>query len=110
MEIDLRELIDLVASHASAEPPKHSQEVPQIVILQRGFVVVGWVSHCGEMVHVSGGHFIRRWGTSKGLGELKNGPLAETVLDPVDELQVHRLGVVAFIDVDGGAWQCKLRT
>ena len=55
----------------------------KIVILHRGWVVVGDVSQEGDQVVVDNASVVRRWGTSKGLGELAtNGPLKNTVLDP----------------------------
>ena len=54
-----------------------------IVNLQRGHIYVGIFKRVDEsdcVMHKS--HTIRRWGTTKGLGELvENGPLENTVLD-----------------------------
>ena len=45
---------------------------------------------------------IRRWGTTKGLGQLINGPLKETVLDPCGTVEIHEQTVVAAIKCEGG--------
>ena len=58
----------------------------RFVVLQRGWVLVGRYSEKGDRGYLDGASVIRKWGTSKGLGELVNGPLttgqyAPTVLD-----------------------------
>ena len=67
---------------------KKSKEDIRIVVLQRGWIVVGRYSTKGDMGYLDGAHVIRKWGTDKGLGQLVNGPLkngesnyAPTVLD-----------------------------
>jgi hypothetical protein len=70
-----------------------------IVVLDRGFVVVGNVVLSGNYVVINDCSCIRRWGTKKGLGELAmKGPLAETVLDPQPQTRVHELQVVQIIE------------
>ena len=78
----------------------------RIVVLDRGFVVVGRVSMDGEsMVVIRDASCVRRWGTEKGLGELaEKGPLSETVLDPQGTTRVHILQVVQQIDCDQTKW------
>ena len=76
-----------------------------IVILQRGWVVVGDFEQDGTQCVVRNGAFVRRWGTTRGLGELaERGPLPDTKLDPVAVLRFHELTAVARIDC-GDAWQ-----
>ena len=48
----------------------------RIVVLQRGWVVVGRYSEKGERGYLEGASVIRKWGTDKGLGQLVNGPIA----------------------------------
>ncbi len=76
----------------------------QIVVLQRGWVVVGDVSRDGDQVTVENAQVIRRWGTTKGLGELISGPTSSTVLDPAGTVTAHELAVVLTIDVDAEKW------
>lgn len=77
----------------------------KIVVLDRGFVVVGNVSIDGCYVVINSCSCVRRWGTTKGLGELAtSGPLENTVLDPQPTTRVHQLQVVQMIDCDGAAW------
>lgn len=69
-----------------------------IVILQRGWIVVGDFWQSGTQCKIDNGFVVRRWGTSQGLGELAmKGPLAETILDPIPETTFHELTVVAKI-------------
>lgn len=72
-----------------------------IVIGQRGWVWVGDVEREGEELVISDCACIRVWGTTQGLGELRNGPLPRTVLDPQGTTRAHVLAVVATIACDG---------
>lgn len=79
----------------------------QIVVLQRGWVAVGQVAESEDAPDefvISDAHILRRWGTSKGLGELVNGPLENTVLDPAGTVRTNKLGVVMRVDVSEAAW------
>lgn len=58
----------------------------QIVVLDRGFVYVGKVEFNGDLVRITNARNIRYWGTTKGLGELVNGPTDKTKLDEVGEV------------------------
>lgn len=78
----------------------------RIVVLQRGWVYIGVFSKDaknGECV-LEKASCIRRWGTSKGLGELVNGPTTSTVLDAAGTVRFHELTVVSMIDANGEAW------
>lgn len=75
----------------------------QIVILQRGWVVVGNVSKDGTEFTISDGSVIRRWGTTNGIGQLAlGGPTKDTILDAVGTMYAHELTLVARIDVVNG--------
>ena len=77
----------------------------QIVIGQRGWVFVGDVSRSGDDVTITDASCIRRWGTTKGLGELaKNGPLLTTVLDEMGTVRMHALAIVASLDCEDSKW------
>ena len=77
----------------------------QILVLQRGWVVVGDVHQELTTVSVSNCSEIRVWGTSNGLGELaENGPLSETVLDKCPPAQVHELSIVLRMNVNESNW------
>ena len=84
MEITLAELKTVLGggvAQTSAPSPAISGE--HIVVLDRGFVYVGNVTQEGEFLRITDCKNIRYWGTKNGLGELRNGPLAETKLDVV---------------------------
>lgn len=74
----------------------------QIVVAQRGWVFVGEVSTDGDDLVIKRAKNIRRWGTTKGLGELVDGPLADTVVDDYGTVRLPSVTVVARLDVTGG--------
>lgn len=79
----------------------------RIVILQRGWVFVGVYSEKGDKRFLDSAFNIRIWGTSKGLGELVDGPLTSTKLDPVPQVQFHCLTEIATIKVNASKWKLK---
>ncbi len=89
--------------------PVRSRDI-RIVILQRGWCMVGEFIRDGSDCLLKNASVIRRWGTSKGLGELaKNGPLSETVLDECHgNVSFDYLTVVATISCEGNKWAEKL--
>lgn len=70
----------------------------QIVIAQRGWIFVGNVSEDGDDLVIRDARNIRIWGTTKGLGELVDGPVATTKHDSYGTVRLHKLAVVARID------------
>lgn len=78
-----------------------------IVILQRGWVFVGVISKIGNVYAIDNGFNIRIWGTTKGLGELVNGPTSATKLDPIPHTEFHELTVVAMLKVNASKWNLK---
>ena len=73
----------------------------KIVVLQRGWVVTGLVQEDGDKIVIHDASVVRRWGTTKGLGELAaKGPLPQTVLDHGGRVEAHKLAVVLTIDCD----------
>jgi hypothetical protein len=77
----------------------HSDSENRIVILQRGNVMIGRYRQDGDMCTLDQASVIRRWGTTKGLGELRAGPTGDTVLDPAGHVEFHVLAMVASISV-----------
>lgn len=72
----------------------------QIIIAQRGWIFVGDVSQDGVTVTIQNAKNIRRWGTSRGLGQLAmSGPTGSTVMDDMGIVSLHELSIVARIDV-----------
>lgn len=77
----------------------------QIVILDRGFVYVGDVSVDGDMIVIENAANIRRWGATKGLGELAaEGPKAATVLDHAGIVRAPARAVIAFLECEAASW------
>ncbi|MCP4489815.1 MAG: hypothetical protein GY820_21230 [Gammaproteobacteria bacterium] len=77
----------------------------QIVILQRGWVVVGDVTREGDELTINKCSVIRVWGTTKGLGEIAlAGPTPKTKLDPCPQVTVHILTTVARMDCNYDNW------
>lgn len=77
----------------------------KIAILNRGWMAVGKYSRVGDMCYLTDASVIRKWGTSKGLGQLAiEGKQEGTVLDPIGNIQFHMLTTVAIMDVDNKKW------
>lgn len=77
-----------------------------IVIAERGWVYVGITRRDGDQVVMEDCRNIRRWGTTKGLGELaQNGPTNDTVLDHYGTVRVHVLAIAGgTIDCNDEVW------
>lgn len=89
-----------------ADSAQFAQTTKQIVVLQRGWVVVGNVEKTETEVKINNCYVIRIWGTSKGLGEIaRNGPTSKTKLDECPPVTVHPLSVVLYMNVDEDKWQ-----
>ena len=70
----------------------------QIVVADRGWIFVGNVEeHPDKTVTISNCRNIRRWGTTKGLGELENGPLPSTVADPYPDVRCTPILQIAVV-------------
>ena len=79
----------------------------KIVVLDRGFVYVGTVKLEGDFCIIQNAQNIRVWGTTKGLGELVNGPLSIAVLDKTGTVRAPMRAVIALIDADGAKWNAR---
>jgi hypothetical protein len=76
-----------------------------IVILDRGFVYIGQVTIEDDWCVIEKAKNIRYWGTTKGLGELANGPLKETKLDNVGIVRAPLRAVISVIEANESAWK-----
>lgn len=81
----------------------------QIVVVDRGFVYIGRTSIEGDWCYLSQAQNIRRWGTSRGLGELVQGPTEKTKLDPVGNVKIPLKSLISLIAVEGAAWEPHLK-
>ena len=78
----------------------------KIVVLNRGFVYVGRVEEeCEPYVTIHGAMAIIKWGTTKHLGELCNGPLPNTKLGDACTVQCHMSQVIHTIEVNENDWR-----
>jgi hypothetical protein len=68
-----------------------------IAVIDEGFVYQGEVTRDGDFYLISRARNIRRWGTTRGLGELRNGPTQDTILDEAGEVLVPAGRVIHFI-------------
>ena len=70
----------------------------QIVVVDRGWVYVGIARHVDGALKIENARCIRRWGTTRGLGELaESGPTSETKLDPMGTVLVPDRAVISVI-------------
>jgi hypothetical protein len=87
----------------------------QIVVFQRGYVFVGVVSkvpfdensknHWYKQYQIDHAYSILSWGSARGLGDLVNGPLPDTQLEPKHIVRLHELSSVAAMDVSWKGWR-----
>lgn len=86
----------------SAQPPLGCIK---IAVLDRGFVYIGNIIKDGDFFVIRNAKNIRKWGTTKGLGELVNGPLRDTVVDSVGTVRFTEKALIHIIDVDQSKWK-----
>ena len=77
----------------------------KIVILQRGWIFIGRWERNGNDCKLHNASCIRVWGTTKGLGELIEGPTSSTKLDPSGIVEFDYLTVVATLTVNESKWK-----
>jgi len=98
MNITIEELTALIGAKSTPQKQDMGQN---IVVLDRGFVYVGNVTIEGDFAVITDAKNIRYWGTKNGLGELTNGPLAETKLDPIGAVKAPMRAVIHFVPCKG---------
>jgi hypothetical protein len=97
--------IDDVTYVKESDVKKRDESKVQIVILQRGWVVIGKYSEKGDEFLLEKAKVIRVWGTTKGLGEIaEGGPTSSTKLDDCPNVRSHKLTVIARMDVNEEKW------
>ena len=89
-----------------SDKPKAVDSPIKIVILQRGWCMVGRLERKDSECKLYDASVIRIWGTTKGLGEIaKDGPTSSTKLDPCNGVvEFDYLTVVAAINCDESKW------
>lgn len=98
MQIETKELAELIGNRNGSIKRDMGQN---IVVLDRGFVYVGNVSIADDFLTVTNAKNIRYWGTKKGLGELRQGPLAETKLDDIGEVIAPMRALIHLVPCKG---------
>lgn len=102
-----KEIEQILGGKESSKPPASgsSDAGLQIVILDRGFVYVGDVSIDADWVTIKNARNIRRWGTTKGLGELaKSGPLKDSVIDHAGTVRAPLRALIGLIECEASSW------
>ena len=99
-------MANVVIDGVEFESVQKSEDI-RIVVLQRGWIMVGRFEREGTICKLRNASVIRSWGTTKGLGELaKDGPTPSTKLDPCNGLvEFDWLTVVASISCEVEKWK-----
>ena len=106
--LDLLNMSDTNTHNASNNVINVFGEI-RIVILQRGWVVIGRYYQNEHDCSIKNGYVIRKWGTTKGLGEIAiDGPTQETILDPIPLTKFHELTIVASMICTESKWISKI--
>ena len=92
----------IAAAFATQPAAISAKDIGQhIVVLDRGFVYVGDVSELPDRITIRNAKNIRVWGTTKGLGELRDGPLNGTKIDAVGEVIAYRSAIIHLVPCKG---------
>lgn len=78
-----------------------------LFVLDRGFVVVGRASLYPDLAftwRLDPGRTVRRWGTTQGLAQLKDGPTGDTMLDAPAARLVPFRSIIEILEVSEEAW------
>lgn len=96
-------------TYYASKPTENKSDI-KIVILQRGWCMVGRFERKGSECKLHSASVIRTWGTTKGLGEIaEGGPTSSTKLDPCNGLvEFDYLTVVASISCNEEKWKNNL--
>ena len=112
METEIDEVVIKGKKYVPADTikPEEFNGPTKIVILQRGWVMVGKFERTGSDCKLHNASVIRCWGTTKGLGEIaEKGPLKDTKLDRTyGVVEFDYLTVVAMISVKEVAWAASV--
>jgi len=82
-----------------------------ILVLANGWVLAGRRAGTADdpaTVVLEDAAVVRRWGTTKGLGEIVVGPTSKTVLDPCGTVRVPARAILFELACDGAAWSPRL--
>lgn len=103
-----KEIEKILGSKECSKPSPSNRSTDhglQIIILDRGYVYVGNVSIDDNWVLITTARNVRRWGTTKGLGELAaNGPLKDSIIDPVGTVRAPLRALIGLIECEASKW------
>lgn len=103
-----KEIEKILGSKECSKPSPSNESTDhglQIIILDRGYVYVGNVSIDDNWVLITNARNVRRWGTTKGLGELAaNGPLKDSIIDPVGTVRAPLRALIGLIECEASKW------
>jgi hypothetical protein len=107
-DLTVREAKEIAAMFSQPVQPAAPPVVElglQIVVLDRGFVYVGEVTMGTSEVLIRNGSNVRRWGTTRGLGQLAaEGPTSDTVLDPTPLVRAPKSALMHLIACEVSKW------
>lgn len=81
----------------------------EIVVLDRGFVFVGYVTRTETEMYIDHARCIRKWGISEGLGQLQDGPQPDTQLDQPCTVRPQMKAVLFTVDCNQPKWEPHLK-
>ena len=99
--------VAVLAELIPSDHPRHQEGVDlgwRIVVIDRGWVVVGKVTDHESNLIVHHCRCLRTWGTTRGLGELISGPTSETKHDWMGIVDVPMRAVIFTMPVAEDAW------
>lgn len=106
--IPVTQFVDIVAKlTAQKAAPEHKEPVdigPRIVVIDRGWVLIGKVTQHHDHVVINTAKCIQRWGTTQGLGQLVTGPTGDTIAHPMGDVEVPNRAVIFTMQVDASPW------
>lgn len=104
-DLTLGQIKEIAAIFPKAKSTPTQEPKLQIAVLDRGWVYVGRCQIENGFLIIENAACIRKWGTTKGLGELAaNGPLPETKLDKAGIVRCPLDGMKHLIDVEESKW------
>jgi hypothetical protein len=106
MEMNVETITVNGKTYYSAPPQQTITGDLKIVVLQRGWVLIGRFSQDGDKCRLTNAQVIRRWGTSRGLGELAlEGKKKDTTLDSCHGIvEFNALTMVLSIAAKEAVW------
>ena len=106
-KIKVDELVIDGTTYVPKDSVKENESDIKIIILQRGWIMVGRFERNGSDCKLHNASVIRSWGTTKGIGEIAGGgPNINTKLDKTNGVvNFDYLTVVATVDCNNEKWK-----